>query len=97
MNRLGLGERRCPNPDNELHTYQPLLTLAHLHYGDKGLRVPADMAALLIEIFGAQLKATQHQLQSKAIQQGTRLLVARIKNQAKVLGRIRLCSYSHHR
>lgn len=97
MNRFGLGERRCPNVDNKLHTYQTLLTLSHLHYWNKGLRVPADVAALLIEIFGARLKATQHQSQSKAIQQGTRLIVARIKHQAKVLGRIRLCSYSQHR
>lgn len=49
MNRFGLGERRCPNPDNDLHTNKPLLTLAYLHYWDKGMRVPADIAARLIE------------------------------------------------
>lgn len=32
MNRFGLGERHCPNPDNDLHTNKPLLTLAYLHY-----------------------------------------------------------------
>lgn len=49
MNRFGLGERRCPNPDNDLHTNKPLLTLAYLHYWDKCMRVPADIAARLIE------------------------------------------------
>lgn len=49
MNRFGLGERHCPNLDNDLHTNKPLLTLAYLHYWDKGMRVPADIAARLIE------------------------------------------------
>jgi len=49
MNRFGLGERHCPNPDDDLHTNKPLLTLAYLHYWDKGMRVPADIAARLIE------------------------------------------------
>lgn len=47
MNRFGLGERGCPEPhDQQRH---PLLTLAYLHYWDKGMRVPADIAARLIE------------------------------------------------
>lgn len=49
MNRFGLGERNCPEPDDDLHTRVPLLTSAYLHYWDKGMRVPADIAARLIE------------------------------------------------
>lgn len=46
MNRFGLGEPGCPEPqDQQRH---PLLTLAYLHYWDKGQRVPADIAARLI-------------------------------------------------
>jgi len=52
MNRFGLGERGTPQPlagpDEDTPT-TPLLTLAFLHYWDKGQRVPADMAARLIE------------------------------------------------
>jgi hypothetical protein len=48
MNRFGLGERGTPQPlagpDEDTPT-TPLLTLAFLHYWDKGQRVPADMAA----------------------------------------------------
>lgn len=48
MNRFGLGEKHTPRETE--HTNHPsLLTRAHLHYWDKGLRVPADVAARLIE------------------------------------------------
>lgn len=46
MNRFGLGERNTPEPHEQ---HPPLLTLAYLHYWDKGQRVPADIAARLIE------------------------------------------------
>lgn len=53
MNRFGLGERPRADVRAALHqeegARQPLLTLAYLHYWDKGRRVPADMAARLIE------------------------------------------------
>lgn len=47
MNRFGLGYPDTPSPEDEPRT--PLLTLAYLHYWDKGQRVPADIAARLIE------------------------------------------------
>lgn len=50
MNRFGLGYASTTKPlvehDDRNH---PLLTLAYLHYWDKGQRVPADIAARLIE------------------------------------------------
>lgn len=47
MNRFGLGEKHTPRETE--HTNHPsLLTRAHLHYWDKGLRVPADVAARLL-------------------------------------------------
>lgn len=51
MNRFGLGERGAPQPLVEDHDDRrhPLLTLAYLHWWDKGTRVPADIAARLIE------------------------------------------------
>lgn len=51
MNRFGLGERGAPQPLVEDHEsrHHPLLTLAYLHWWDKGQRVPADIAARLIE------------------------------------------------
>lgn len=51
MNRFGLGERVAPHPLVEDHEsrHHPLLTLAYLHWWDKGTRVPADIAARLIE------------------------------------------------
>lgn len=51
MNRFGLGERHAPQPlvDNHDDRRHPLLTLAYLHWWDKGQRVPADVAARLIE------------------------------------------------
>ena len=51
MNRFGLGERVAPQPLVEDHEsrHHPLLTLAYLHWWDKGTRVPADIAARLIE------------------------------------------------
>ena len=46
MNRFGLGERGAPRPlveadDHESRHQHPLLTLAYLHWWDKGQRVPA--------------------------------------------------------
>lgn len=52
MNRFGLGEPHTPQPlcgPDEDIPHTPLLTLAFLHYWDKGARVPADVAARLIE------------------------------------------------
>lgn len=50
MNRFGLGERGIPQPLVEHDDRRPaLLTLAYLHYWDRGMRVPADIAARLIE------------------------------------------------
>lgn len=51
MNRFGLGERHAPQPLVEDHEsrHHPLLTLAYFHWWDKGDRVPADIAARLIE------------------------------------------------
>jgi hypothetical protein len=51
VNRFGLGERGAPQPlvDDHESRHHPLLTLAYLHWWDKGTRVPADIAARLIE------------------------------------------------
>lgn len=49
MNRFGLGERGAPQPLVEDHESPPPLTLAYLQWWDKGARVPADIAARLIE------------------------------------------------
>ena len=49
MNRFGLGESNAPHPLVD-HDYRrpAALTLAYLHWWDKGLRVPADIAARLM-------------------------------------------------
>lgn len=57
MNRFGLGYPDTPSPEDEPRT--PLLTLAYLHYWDKGQRVPADIAARLIEE-GVNVEALEH-------------------------------------
>lgn len=51
MNRFGLGAQHAPQPLVEDHesSHHPLLNLAYLHWWDKGARVPADIAARLIE------------------------------------------------
>lgn len=50
MNRFGLGERGIPLPLVDHDDRRPaILTQAYLHYWDKDMRVPADIAARLIE------------------------------------------------
>lgn len=56
LNRFGLGERPgCPSALGDSSrrergaTHPSSLTQAYLHFWDHGLRVPADLAALLIE------------------------------------------------
>ena len=51
MNRFDIDERGAPQPLVEDHEsrHHPLLTLDYLHWWDKGNRVPADIAARLIE------------------------------------------------
>lgn len=45
MNRFGANERHAPEDKQSPN----LLTQAYLHYWDKGRRVPADLAARLLE------------------------------------------------
>lgn len=47
MNRFGTEMDRGADPAD--HNQTKPLTLAYLHYWDKGLRLPADLAAALIE------------------------------------------------
>lgn len=49
MNRFGMEGRLDFTGYNEEGRRPADLTLAHLHYWDKGVRVPADLAARLIE------------------------------------------------
>lgn len=58
MNRFGANERNAPPPTERGD--MDLLTKAFLFFWDKGQRVPADLAALLIEE-GHDVEALEHQ------------------------------------